>query len=171
MTTAAAAVGSLDTPAGPLALVLADDGTVLASGFGDVAPLLSRLGLATTPPEAEPGLLAPVAHAVRRYFAGDLAALDDVPGRQSGGAFTEAVWDQLRRITPGEPVTYGDLARRAGSPGAARAAGQACARNLLAPFVPCHRVVPAGGGFGGYAYGADVKATLLAHERSARGDT
>ena len=170
MTTAAAAVCALDTPAGPLALVLADDGCVLASGFGDVAALLSRLGVSPTPPEAEPDLVAPVADAVRRYFAGDLAALDDVAVRQSGGAFAEAVWDQLRRIPPGEPVTYGELAGRAGSPAAARAAGQACAHNLLAPFVPCHRVVPAGGGIGGYAYGADVKATLLEHER-AHGDT
>ena len=119
-----------------------------------------------TPPQAAAHLVAPVAAALQRYFAGDLAALDDVAVRQSGGAFSEAAWEQLRAIVPGQAVTYAELARRAGSPGAARAAGQACARNLAAPFVPCHRVVPSGGGVGSYAYGADVKSSLLAHERA-----
>ncbi len=72
----------------------------------------------------------------------------------------------MRDVEPGAPVTYAELAARADSPAASRAAGQACARNMVAPFVPCHRVVPTGGGVGGYAYGADVKERLLAHERT-----
>lgn len=159
---------TLPTPVGPLAVVLDQDGTVVASGFGDLGGLTSRLGLPETLPAADPELVAPVAEAVRRYFAGDLDALDEVAVRQRGGVFAQAAWQQLRAITPGQPVTYAELAARAGSPGAARAAGQACARNLVAPFVPCHRVVPSGGGVGGYAYGADVKRKLLAHERAAR---
>lgn len=165
----------LTTPVGDLAVVLDDDGTVIASGFAPLAELTQRLG----PPaagslgthgalrEAEPSLIAPVTDAVERYFAGDVAALAGVPVRQAGGRFATAAWDALRASRPGEQVTYAELARRAGSPGAARAAGQACARNLLAPFVPCHRVVPTGGGVGRYAYGADVKSSLLAHERAA----
>jgi len=160
----------LTTPLGPLALVIDDDGVVVASGFGDVAGLLARLGLAELPAAADV-TVGPVAAAVERYFDGDVGALDGVAVRQPGGPFALAAWDQLRRVSPGAPISYAELARRAGSPGAARAAGQACARNLVAPFVPCHRVVPAGGGVGGYAYGADVKSRLLEHERAARDGT
>jgi methylated-DNA-[protein]-cysteine S-methyltransferase len=161
------ATTTLFTPVGDLAVVLDEDGTVLASGFADLDSLVERLGLLVPLPEAEPAATAQVAQAVERYFAGDLSALDDVPVRQAGGEFAQAAWQQLRAIPAGQPVTYAELARRAGSPAAARAAGQACATNLVAPFVPCHRVVPAGGGVGGYAYGADVKSRLLEHERTA----
>ena len=68
-------------------------------------------------------------------------------------------------IPAGTTVSYGDLAELAGMPrSAARAAGGACARNLIAPIVPCHRVLPVSGGFGGYLYGTDVKEWLLRHE-------
>lgn len=157
----------LATPVGPLALVVDDDGVVLASGFGDVAQLTARLGLVDVP-EAADDTVRPVASAVERYFEGDMRALAGVAVRQPGGEFARAAAEQLRLVSPGEPITYAELARRAGAPGAARAAGQACARNLVAPFVPCHRVVPAGGGIGGYAYGSAVKSRLLEHERAAR---
>jgi O-6-methylguanine DNA methyltransferase len=71
----------------------------------------------------------------------------------------------LRAVPRGEVVTYGELAALAGRPGAARAAGTFCARNRLAPFVPCHRVVAANG-IGGYgSLGIDYKRRLLALER------
>jgi methylated-DNA-[protein]-cysteine S-methyltransferase len=67
-------------------------------------------------------------------------------------------------VPRGEVVTYGELAALAGRPGAARAAGTFCARNRLAPFVPCHRVVAAGG-VGSYgSLGLDYKRRLLALE-------
>lgn len=171
------ATTTLTTPVGDLAVVIDDDGAVVASGFAapDEGPdaltarLVARLRLGGAPPEAEPSLASPIADAVGRYFAGDLPAIDEVPVRQTGAPFATAVWEALRAVPPGEPVTYAELARRAGSPRAARAAGQVCARNLVAPFVPCHRVVPAGGGVGGYAYGADLKTRLLDHESVASG--
>jgi methylated-DNA-[protein]-cysteine S-methyltransferase len=64
----------------------------------------------------------------------------------------------------GEVVTYGELARRAGKPGAARAIGQAMGRNTLPIFVPCHRVVAADSGLGGFGAGLAWKAGLLRHE-------
>jgi methylated-DNA-[protein]-cysteine S-methyltransferase len=73
----------------------------------------------------------------------------------------------MREIEPGTTITYAELAARAGSPLAARAAGSACAINLIAPIVPCHRVLRGGGALGGYAYGLSRKEWLLAHERSA----
>jgi methylated-DNA-[protein]-cysteine S-methyltransferase len=70
----------------------------------------------------------------------------------------------LRAVPRGEVVTYGELAALAGRPGAARAAGTFCAKNRLAPFVPCHRVV-ASDGIGGYgSLGVDYKRRLLALE-------
>jgi methylated-DNA-[protein]-cysteine S-methyltransferase len=70
----------------------------------------------------------------------------------------------LREVRRGEVVTYGELAALAGRPAAARAAGTFCARNRLAPFVPCHRVVAADG-IGGYgSLGVDYKRRLLALE-------
>jgi methylated-DNA-[protein]-cysteine S-methyltransferase len=61
-------------------------------------------------------------------------------------------------------MSYAELAKRAGSPSAVRAAGSACARNLIAPIIPCHRVVKTGGNLGNYAYGLDVKEELLLFE-------
>jgi len=70
----------------------------------------------------------------------------------------------MRTIPAGRTWTYARLAAEAGRPTAVRAAGSGCARNLLAPIVPCHRVVRSGGGLGGYFYGLDVKRWLLQHE-------
>ena len=67
-------------------------------------------------------------------------------------------------VPAGSTATYAELAAAAGSPAAVRAAGSACARNLLAPFVPCHRVLRTGGALGGYRYGLAVKDELLRHE-------
>ena len=77
---------------------------------------------------------------------------------------TQRMWRQLRGVAAGTTASYGELAARAGNPKAVRVAGNACARNLVAPFVPCHRVVRADGSLGNYFYGTEVKAALLRHE-------
>jgi methylated-DNA-[protein]-cysteine S-methyltransferase len=77
--------------------------------------------------------------------------------------FTCRVLKAARTIPPGTTITYGELARRAGSPRAYRAAGQVMARNPIPLVIPCHRVVAAGGP-GGYAGGLAMKARLLALE-------
>lgn len=81
-----------------------------------------------------------------------------------GMSFTERVWSVCARIPPGRVATYGDVAAAAGSPGAARAAGQALGRNPYAPLIPCHRVVGAGGRLTGYAGGLANKRRRLAAE-------
>lgn len=98
-----------------------------------------------------------------RYNDGELAALDEVPVLQHGPDFRMRAWQAMRTIPAGEVLTYGDLASRAGNPGAARAAGTACALNTVMLFVPCHRIV-ASNNLGGYAYGLDLKKALLKHE-------
>lgn len=79
-------------------------------------------------------------------------------------AFQRAAWEVLRAIPRGKTVTYGELARMAGHPGAARAAGSACGANPWPLFIPCHRVVAAGGGLGGFSAGRAWKKWLLASE-------
>ena len=81
-----------------------------------------------------------------------------------GTAFELAVWRSLLAIPFGETRTYGELAATLKRPGAARAVGQANHANPIPILVPCHRVVQAGGGLGGYGGGVAVKRWLLAHE-------
>lgn len=83
----------------------------------------------------------------------------------TGTPFQEAVWRELRKLKPGERISYGGLARRLGREGAARAVAGACARNPVAIAIPCHRVVEQGGGLGGYAWGVAQKRRLLELER------
>jgi AraC family transcriptional regulator of adaptative response/methylated-DNA-[protein]-cysteine methyltransferase len=108
--------------------------------------------------------LAPVVDEVLRRIAGNEPAVD-LPLDVRGTAFQLRVWRELQRIPRGETRTYGALAEAVGAPGGARAVGQACGSNPVAVVVPCHRVVPAGGGLGGYAWGVEKKRTLLDHER------
>jgi AraC family transcriptional regulator, regulatory protein of adaptative response / methylated-DNA-[protein]-cysteine methyltransferase len=82
-------------------------------------------------------------------------------------AFQWRVWQQLRAIPRGQTRTYGEVARRIGSPRAVRAVARACATNPVAVAIPCHRVVPKTGGLGGYRWGAEKKKALLERERLA----
>ncbi|MEU0565538.1 methylated-DNA--[protein]-cysteine S-methyltransferase [Nonomuraea sp. NPDC005983] len=156
----------LPTPIGPLSLLMREDALVAAGFTADPTEMFVRLALAL---QAE-GLdvvddLGPASQAVRDYLDGDLLALDAIPVEQPGTPTRKRLHQALREVKPGTTVSYGELAERAGLPKtAARAAGSACAQNLIAPFVPCHRVLPTTGGFGGYYYGVPVKEWLLAHE-------
>jgi len=167
------------TPAGDLAVVLTADGVVRAAGFSPLDDQVARLSDAARAGGVrrvdareleDPGATAGasrVARAVRAYAGGDGSALDDVPVEQPGGPFFQAVWVAMRQIPAGETRTYAQLAAAAGRPAAVRAAGSACARNLVAPFVPCHRVVRTGGNLGGYYYGLPTKRLLLGLETGA----
>ncbi len=81
-----------------------------------------------------------------------------------GTDFQRAVWKQLQRVKPGKVVSYSDLAKAAGYPGASRAVGTAMAKNPLPIVVPCHRVVRTGGELGNFGGGVAMKRALLAHE-------
>jgi methylated-DNA-[protein]-cysteine S-methyltransferase len=80
------------------------------------------------------------------------------------GPFTRRARTVLREIKMGHTCSYAELAAAAGSPGAARAAGSACATNPLPLFIPCHRVLAAGGKLGGYSGGLAWKRILLLRE-------
>jgi methylated-DNA-[protein]-cysteine S-methyltransferase len=79
----------------------------------------------------------------------------------NGNPFEVRVWHTLREIPYGETISYGELARRIGEPGAARAVGVANARNPIAVIVPCHRVIGADGSLTGYGGGLERKRLLL----------
>lgn len=156
---------------GGTVVVVADPltGEVVASGFGGLERTWSFLapaeqGRGHEPAPADGGATAAAVDALRRYADGALDALDAVPVRQPGGPFLQRAWTELRGVHAGETDSYAGLAVRAGSPSAVRAAGQACARNKVAPFVPCHRILRTDGTLGGYAYGLPVKQALLEHE-------
>ena len=113
-------------------------------------------------------LAAEVARLLAAYFA-DPAFPFDLPLETAGTPYQRRVWHALTRIPPGEPQTYGAVARAVG--GGARAVGGACRANPVPIVVPCHRVVAAsglggylGGGAPGSAGALAVKAWLLAHE-------
>jgi methylated-DNA-[protein]-cysteine S-methyltransferase len=102
------------------------------------------------------------------YFGGSAVAFD-VPLSLTGTEFQRRVWTELREIPVGETISYGELARRIGAPGASRAVGLANGRNPVAIVVPCHRVIGADGRLTGYGGGLERKAWLLRHEAAMRG--
>jgi methylated-DNA-[protein]-cysteine S-methyltransferase len=92
--------------------------------------------------------------------------LQDIPLALEVAPFEREVLEFLRTIPPGETITYGEIARRLGRPGASRAVGTACARNPVVIVIPCHRVVPKSGGLGNYSSegGPETKRRLLERE-------
>ena len=91
----------------------------------------------------------------------------DLPLDIRGTAFQERVWQMLRQIPAGQTVSYAEVARRIGQPGAVRAVAQACGANRIAVAIPCHRVVRNDGALSGYRWGVKRKSALL--EREAPG--
>ena len=97
------------------------------------------------------------------YFAGKRERFE-TPLAPQGTSFQHAVWKAISGVAFGQTITYGELARRAGSPDGVRAAGAATGRNPLTIFVPCHRIVGSNGSLTGYAGGLERKRALLALE-------
>ena len=103
---------------------------------------------------------------VRRVVAAvdDPASGRDIPVDVRGTAFQERVWQELRRIPPGETRSYAEIAAAAGNANAVRAAGSANGANHVPVLIPCHCVIRSDGSLGGYAYGLVIKRELLARE-------
>ena len=105
--------------------------------------------------------------ALEAHFA-DRAPLPDLPLDLRGTAFQAGVWEALRRIASGTVRTYAEVAAAVNRPRAVRAAASACANNPVAYLIPCHRVLRSDGGLGGYRWGIERKAALLAWEQASR---
>ncbi|WP_311260268.1 methylated-DNA--[protein]-cysteine S-methyltransferase [Microbacterium sp. WCS2018Hpa-9] len=163
-----AIIQTIQTPDGPFTILADERQRVLSSGWtADQATIVARLSPQGRPTEVRERD-ADAAAAVLSFYAGDLSAIDAVAVKQTGTTLQLAGWSALREIEPGEPLTYTSFAARLGNPRAVRAAASICARNAPALFVPCHRVLRTDGTLGGFAWGLDVKASLLERE-AARG--
>lgn len=160
---------TMDTAAGPLTFVTGPTNAVRAAGFttevDELLPLIHP-DLRADAREVDDG--GPVAEIVRSFFDGDRTAIDAVEVEQkTGGEFMTHAWQVMREIKPGAPVTYSEFARLSGRPAAIRAAAAACARNPVALFTPCHRVLRLDGSLGGYRWGLPVKRWLLDFEATS----
>jgi methylated-DNA-[protein]-cysteine S-methyltransferase len=164
------AYASMDSPVGEL-LVAATPRGLVRLAYVEEAPESVLEDLAT---RVSPRVLrAPErTDAVRReleaYFAGSLHDFATPVDWSLVRGFAVAVLRATARVPFGELTTYRDVAGAAGSPRAARAAGNALGSNPIPIVVPCHRVVHAGGGLGGYTGGLDRKRFLLALEGAQR---
>lgn len=136
-----------NSPIGPLA-IFEEDGRIVSVDWG-------------WPPESdETPLLLKVRDQLDAYFEGRLQAFD-LPLDPPGTPFQRKVWEALSRIPFGQTRSYGELARELGT--APRALGGACGRNPIPVIIPCHRVLAADRGLGGYSGldGTDTKEFLL----------
>lgn len=155
---------SLKTPIGALSLISREQ-ILLAAGFVSHDEMIKGLSQADKDSDSKKVTDIPViSDLLEDYFDGDLYALDGIKVDQPGETFSQQAWKGMRKVAPGKVISYADLAKKAGSPDAVRAAGSACARNLIAVVVPCHRIVKTGGALGNYAYGLKYKEWLLRHE-------
>ena len=157
-------LASTKTPVGTLFLI-SDAHVLLAAGFRSFEDLLERMDATDSARTHSRVKSIPIiSDLVSDYFDGDLNAFNAIQARQPGAPFSQAAWKAMRKIPAGKVWSYAELAKRAGSPDAVRAAGSACARNLIAPIIPCHRVLKTGGALGNYGYGLSAKEWLLRHE-------
>ena len=154
----------IDSPIGTI-LTAWREGALCALDYEDYRErmlqlLRSRFGEVQFRPRKQPEFRA----ALKKYFAGEPAALENVVADGGGTAFQRTTWKALRTIPAGRTATYGQIAAQIGSPSSARAVGLANSLNPVAIVVPCHRVVGAGGKLTGYAGGLERKRWLLEHE-------
>ena len=159
---------AIPTPIGPM-LAGATERAIVLCDFADramidvqVAAVRRRIGPTV---EGSSALLDRLESQLREYFAGARHEFD-LPIEIPGSAFQERVWAELRRIPYGQTISYRQLAERVDAGAAYRAVGRANGSNRVAVIVPCHRVVAANGGLGGYGGGLAAKRRLLDVEGS-----
>lgn len=140
---------------GIAAILIGDDPDMLVRDLQDRFPGATLVG-------GEPGYEALVARVVG--FVEAPATGLNLPLDIRGTAFRRRVWEALRTIPAGETASYAEIARRIGAPQAVRAVAGACAANVHAVAIPCHRVVRTDGDLSGYRWGVARKRTLLDRE-------
>jgi methylated-DNA-[protein]-cysteine S-methyltransferase len=159
----------VDSPVGVLLIAATDLGLVrVAYASEDHDAVLQSLAERISPRILRaPGRLDPVARELDEYFDGRRRTFDVPLDWQLSAGFRRTVLHHLPEVGYGHTASYAAVARLAGNPKAFRAVGTACATNPLPVIVPCHRVVRADGGMGGYLGGAEAKRTLLTLEAAA----
>lgn len=157
-------LSSHKTPIGTLNLIAHED-VLLAANLSTIRSLRESLDADDKAREIKEVKAIPIiSDLITDYFDGHVSAIDAIKVRQPGASFSQAAWKAMRKVKAGKTMSYADLAERAGSPAAVRAAGSACAKNAIVLVVPCHRIVKTGGALGNYAYGLNKKEWLLSFE-------
>ena len=151
----------VDTVLGKMLLAATEKGICRLSFDEDANELHRRFPNATIEPGGD-ALADLVAGAIEA--CANPSHMPDLPLDVAGTAFQQAVWEELRRIPPGETRSYAAIAAAVGKPAAVRAAGSANGANNVAVLIPCHRVIRTDGTLGGYAYGLERKEELLRRE-------
>lgn len=157
--------GKLRTPVGPVLAAVGDRGVVAVSfrcserAFTEA--LRRRHGTRVIRAD---GRLGAVTRQMARYFRGPRRTFGLPVDLRLVSPFQRRVLEAARRVPAGRVVSYAEIARRIGQPGASRAVGQALGRNPIPIIVPCHRVVASRGGLGGYTGGTAIKRRLLTLE-------
>jgi methylated-DNA-[protein]-cysteine S-methyltransferase len=158
------AYGGMDSPLGSLFVATTERGLVrLAFGADEgEGNLLAQLAAAVSARVLEsPARTEALRRELDEYFAGRRRRFEMAIDWRLAGGFNRAVLRAAARIRYGETASYAEVARRAGSARAYRAAGNALHRNPVPIVVPCHRVLHSGGGLGGYGGGLEAKEFLL----------
>jgi methylated-DNA-[protein]-cysteine S-methyltransferase len=162
------AVARYDSPLGELTLAATPRGLVRIAFPGP--PVADELARRLSPRVlVDPTRLDRVRRELDDYFARRRRRFDLRIDWALTTPFGRRVLEAALRIAPGDVATYGEVAARVGKPRAARAVGNALGSNPIPIVVPCHRVVPAAGGLGGYGGGVERKALLLELEAGATG--
>jgi AraC family transcriptional regulator of adaptative response/methylated-DNA-[protein]-cysteine methyltransferase len=156
---------------GPFVAAISGQGLAMLE-FGELTPAI-RAGLAARFPDAtlveDPAALADLLPRLVDLIArpcNDHEILLDLRGTE----FELRVWEALRRIPAGKTASYGEIAAQLGTPRLAREVAEACAANMLAVVVPCHRVVKKDGSISGYRWGFRRKRELLAREAGEKNE-
>ncbi|WP_248924142.1 bifunctional transcriptional activator/DNA repair enzyme AdaA [Paenibacillus hamazuiensis] len=163
----------LDTRLGPM-IAIADEQALYLLEFIDRRGLereIERLRRKTKS-AVIPGSTPPIDSIEKElhdYFEGKLAEFK-TPVKLLGSPFQKKVWDELRKIPPGQTISYGEIASAIGNPNGYRAVAQANGANQLAIVIPCHRVINLNGTLGGYGGGISRKQWLLEHEKNGRAE-
>ena len=156
-----------DSPMGRLLVAMTEKG-VCSVAMGDRDVQLERAlrdEFSAAKIERADSALGTIVNLVLKHLATKEQHLD-LPLDIRATAFQRQVWEKLRAIPYGQTVSYGDVAKALGKPGAVRAVGHACATNPVALVIPCHRVVREDKSLGGYRWGLERKRKLLEAERA-----
>lgn len=154
-------MGAVDTPVGRLVVAATENG-VVACSYDQEARVAERVAtVVSSRVLRHPRRVDPVRRQLEAYFQGRRRSFSLAVDLRLAGEFGQAVLRTLDDIAYGQTTTYGRIATRVGRPRAARAVGNALATNPVCVIMPCHRVVPSGGGLGGYAGGVPAKEHLL----------
>lgn len=163
-------LGQVSSPMGLVYYAVSSKGALAISALGqtreDFLGNLARLGIRENQCKPDKEGLHGVGEQLSKYLSGELRQFTFTLD-YTGTPFQVQVWKALQGIPYGETRTYGDIARAIDNPKAVRAVGRANGANPLALAIPCHRVIAAGGGLGGFAGGLECKHFLLELERGA----